>query len=241
MLALGQAEREVFSTALQQNSHITIEVPGVVPYGKVDVPRELVKFEKRTVVQNVREYTPNVIEPSFDIGRIVYSLLEHVYWHRSRRCRAWSMLFNFFSPSRLSHNTYANLITSKVLSLPLLVASTKVLIVPLSNLPTFVPIIRKISQNLRRLGISCRVDDSGASIGKRYARNDELGIPLGITIDFDTVKDDSITLRERDSTRQVRASIDEIIASIKSLVDNAETWDDVFKRLPEFLSQVGND
>ncbi|KAL3704113.1 Glycine--tRNA ligase 1, mitochondrial [Talaromyces marneffei ATCC 18224] len=128
-----------------------------------------------------------------------------------------------------------------VLSLPLLVASTKVLIVPLSNLPTFVPIIRKISQNLRRLGISCRVDDSGASIGKRYARNDELGIPLGITIDFDTVKDDSITLRERDSTRQVRASIDEIIASIKSLVDNAETWDDVFKRLPEFLSQVGND
>lgn len=125
--------------------------------------------------------------------------------------------------------------------MPLLVAPTKVLIVPLLSQPAFVPIIRKISQGLRRLGISCRVDDSGASIGKRYARNDELGIPLGITIDFDTVKDDSITLRERDSTRQVRASIDEIIASIKSLVDDVETWDDVFKRLPEFISQGGDE
>jgi glycyl-tRNA synthetase len=125
--------------------------------------------------------------------------------------------------------------------LPLLVAPTKVLIVPLSSQPAFVPVTRKVSQSLRRLGISCRVDDSGASIGKRYARNDELGIPLGITIDFDTVKDDSITLRERDSTRQVRASIDEIIASIKSLVDDAETWDDVFKRLPGFISQGGDE
>lgn len=81
LLALGQEEREVFSTVLRQNSHITIDVPEA-PGGKFDVSQELVKFEKRTVVQNVREYTPNVIEPSFGIGRILYSLLEHVYWHR---------------------------------------------------------------------------------------------------------------------------------------------------------------
>jgi glycyl-tRNA synthetase len=81
LLALGQEEREKFSTILRQNSHITIDVPEA-PGGKVDVSQELVKFEKRTVVQNVREYTPNVIEPSFGIGRILYSLLEHVCWHR---------------------------------------------------------------------------------------------------------------------------------------------------------------
>jgi glycyl-tRNA synthetase len=127
------------------------------------------------------------------------------------------------------------------LSLPLSVAPTKVLIVPLSNQQTFIPVIRRVSQRLRQFGISCRVDDSGASIGKRYARNDELGIPFGITIDFDTIKNDSITLRERDSTKQVRASVSDIVQSIKSLVDNQEVWDDIFKRLPEFISQGGDD
>lgn len=81
LLALGQAECEAFSAVLQQNSHITIDVPEALG-GKVDVPQELVKFEKRTVIQNIRDYTPNVIEPSFGIGRILYCLLEHVYWHR---------------------------------------------------------------------------------------------------------------------------------------------------------------
>lgn len=127
------------------------------------------------------------------------------------------------------------------MSLPLSVAPTKVLIVPLSNQQAFIPIVRRVSQRLRQLGISSRVDDSGASIGKRYSRNDELGIPLGITIDFDTLKDDSITLRERDSTKQVRASISDVVQSIKGLVDNQEVWDDVFKRLPEFISQGGDD
>jgi glycyl-tRNA synthetase len=121
------------------------------------------------------------------------------------------------------------------------VAPTKVLIVPLSNQQKFIPIARKVSQRLRQLGISCRLDDSGASIGKRYARNDELGIPLGITIDFDTIKDDTITLRERDSTQQVRASQLDVICAIRNLVDNEETWDDVSKRLPEFLGQSGDD
>jgi glycyl-tRNA synthetase len=91
---------------------------------------------------------------------------------------------------------------NQVLSLPLSVAPTKVLIVPLSSNPTLDPIVRKISQRLRRLGISSRLDSSGASIGKRYSRNDELGIPLGITVDFDTAKDGSITLRDRDTTSE---------------------------------------
>ena len=60
---------------------------------------------------------------------------------------------------------------------------------------------------LKRRGISHRVDDAAGSIGRRYARTDEVGIPFGITIDFDTVKNASITLRERDSTRQVRLSV----------------------------------
>jgi glycyl-tRNA synthetase len=94
-----------------------------------------------------------------------------------------------------------------------------------------------VSQSLRALGVSNRVDDSSASIGKRYSRNDELGTPLGITVDFDTVKNGTITLRDRDTTKQVRASESEILDAARSIVEGTSTWSDVSKRLPEFLGQ----
>ena len=118
-----------------------------------------------------------------------------------------------------------------------MVAPTKVLIVPLSNHADFKPFISKLTTKLRRIGIANKTDDSSASIGKRYSRNDELGTPLGITIDFQTVKDSTVTLRDRDSTEQVRASEDEICAAIKSLCEGEETWKDVQKRLPAFEGQ----
>lgn len=90
---------------------------------------------------------------------------------------------------------------------------------------------------LRRLGVPSKIDDSSASIGKRYARNDELGTPFGITVDFQSVKDDTFTLRDRDTTKQVRSSADEICNAVKALVDGDETWDDVRQRLPEFVGQ----
>lgn len=87
------------------------------------------------------------------------------------------------------------------------------------------------------MGVSSRVDDSSASIGKRYARNDELGTPFGVTVDFQSVKDNTFTLRDRDTTKQVRASEEEILRAIKSLVDGDETWADILQRLPEFTGQ----
>lgn len=87
------------------------------------------------------------------------------------------------------------------------------------------------------MGIANKIDGSSASIGKRYSRNDELGTPLGITIDFQTIKDNTVTLRDRDSTKQVRADEKQIVAAVKSLVEGEETWDDIRKRLPEFVGQ----
>ncbi len=56
--------------------------------------------------------------------------------------------------------------------------------------------------------MSHKVDDSSGSIGRRYARTDEIGIPLGITIDFDTLPNPhSATLRDRDSMKQIRAPV----------------------------------
>ena len=129
-------------------------------------------------------------------------------------------------------NNYA-----QILSFPPAIAPTKVLLVPLSSHQSFQPLMQRLTTRLRRLGVSNRVDDSSASIGKRYSRNDELGTPFGITVDFQSVKDNTFTLRDRDTTKQVRASEDEICKAIKNLVDGEETWEDVRQRLPEFVGQ----
>jgi len=117
------------------------------------------------------------------------------------------------------------------------VAPTKVLLVPLSTHTSFKPLTQRLTTKLRKLGVSNRVDDSSASIGKRYARNDELGTPFGVTVDFQSVQDNTFTLRDRDTTKQVRATEDEILQAVKSLVEGDETWEDIRKRLPEFTSQ----
>lgn len=79
--ALTQDVREKLSLELEKTGKIQVDVPGVGD-GKVDVDKDLIKIEKRTRIEHTREYTPNVIEPAFGIGRILYSLLEHVYWSR---------------------------------------------------------------------------------------------------------------------------------------------------------------
>ena len=85
----------------------------------------------------VREYTPNVIEPSFGLGRILYTLLEHSYWSREQDVERGVSLgiyqFILSNPDR-----------SQVLSLPPLVAPTKVLIVPLSANKEFEPLVREV-------------------------------------------------------------------------------------------------
>lgn len=79
--ALSQELREKLAIDLEKNGKIEVDVEGVGS-GKVELDQDIVKIEKRTRVENVREYTPNVIEPSFGIGRILYSMIEHVYWAR---------------------------------------------------------------------------------------------------------------------------------------------------------------
>lgn len=103
------------------------------------------------------------------------------------------------------------------------------------------PIIRRLSSRLRALGITNNVDSYSASIGKRYARNDELGTPLGITVDFDTVANGTITLRERDTTAQVRGSEDEVLHAVNNLVQGVESWLQVTQRLPPFSTQGQDD
>jgi glycyl-tRNA synthetase len=98
-------------------------------------------------------------------------------------------------------------------------------------------LVKTLGTKLRKLGVSNRVDDSSVSIGKRYSRNDELGTPLGITVDFQSIKDDTITLRDRDTTKQVRSDLETICKAVKEITDGDKSWADIAKELPEFTKQ----
>ena len=86
---------------------------------------------------------------------------------------------------------------------------THTVILPFSH--TIKPLKDVISvpaaDGLRCLHISHKIDDSSGSIGRRYARTDEVGVPFGVTVDFDTIQSSTATLRERDSMQQIRAKV----------------------------------
>ncbi|XP_031818549.1 glycine--tRNA ligase [Sarcophilus harrisii] len=101
------------------------------------------------------------------------------------------------------------------------------------------PRVPVTAEALTRNGVSHKVDDSSGSIGKRYARTDEIGIAFGITIDFDTVNKTphTATLRDRDSMRQIRAEITDLPKVVCSLANGTLTWADVEARYPLFEGQ----
>ncbi|KAG5642866.1 hypothetical protein DXG03_002011 [Asterophora parasitica] len=203
---LPEAELERLKGELAQGSAVVKSADGK----EFQLTPELVTIERKVFKQSIREYTPNVIEPSFGLGRILYTLLEHSFWAREQD------------------------VDRGVLSLPPVVAPTKVLIVPLSAREEFAPIVQEVSAKLRRAGVFSRVDDSNTSIGKRYARNDELGTPFGITVDFASVQNRTMTLRERDTTDQRIGSVDDVIAAVTDLVNGTIDWTQACERLPAY-------
>ncbi|CAG8442748.1 12311_t:CDS:10, partial [Acaulospora morrowiae] len=211
LLNLNEGQLDNLKKALEDGNGTTT-VPGV-DGNTYEVSSDFLTIQRKTITEHVREYIPNVIEPSFGIGRILYSLIEHVYWIREGDEQRG------------------------VLSFPPRVAPFKCLLVPLSNNPSFTDLVRNISAKLRKLNIAIKVDDSSNSIGRRYSRNDELGTPFAITIDFQSVNDDTVTLRERDTTKQIREKVDTILQVLKDLVEEDIAWEDVMKKYPTFTQQ----
>lgn len=203
-------QAEEFDKQLQGKDEHEVEVNEK----KFSLTKDMVNVKRYQKTLHVEELIPSVIEPSFGLGRIVYSLLEH----------------NFKVREGDEQRTY--------FSLPAAVAPYKCSILPLSNNASFLPHVQAVARAFSDEGISHTVDSSSVSIGKRYARTDEIGIPFGITIDFDSLKEPhTATLRERDSLEQVRAPLDKLPGIIKDLVSGKHNWTDVLKEYPRFVSQ----
>ncbi|CAD7006384.1 unnamed protein product [Ceratitis capitata] len=175
---------------------------------------EIISVKHSTKTVHVEDITPSVIEPSFGIGRIMYALLEQNF-----QCREGDEQRCYFT-------------------LPSVVAPLKCSILPLSNNAEFNPFIRQLSTALTKAELSHKVDDSSGSIGRRYARTDEIAIPFGITVDFDTLKEPhTVTLRDRDSLKQVRLGIDEVIDVVKNLSVGRVKWSQILEKYPVFDQQ----
>lgn len=81
LMASSQESREKLAKELTDNGKIALSVAGV-GNGSVEIPKEAIKIEFRKRTEHMREFTPNVIEPSFGIGRMLYALIEHNFWTR---------------------------------------------------------------------------------------------------------------------------------------------------------------
>ena len=87
-------------------------------------------------------------------------------------------------------------------------APVKAAVLPLSRNADLSPVARDLSAKLRR-SWNTDFDDAGA-IGRRYRRQDEVGTPFCVTVDFDTLQDQAVTVRERDAMTQERVSLDQV-------------------------------
>jgi len=168
----------------------------------------------RAEKKNMHEvkFTPSVIEPSFGIGRVLYSVLEHSFMQREGDEQRCVMMF------------------------PPCVAPIKVGIFRLLNNPQFDPIVERIRENLQNAGVVCKVDSSSGTVGRRYARADELGIPFGLTVDFQSLVDKAVTVRERNTMTQLRVPISALVGLLRDLCEELVTWEVVMTRYPVFYS-----
>ncbi len=90
----------------------------------------------------------------------------------------------------------------------------------------------EIQKQLTREGFTVEFDEAG-SIGRRYARADEAGIPLGITVDYDTLSEGTVTVRDRDSWRQVRSQITALPELLHKYFQNKINFEDLGKILED--------
>ncbi|CAG0915327.1 unnamed protein product [Notodromas monacha] len=180
-----------------------------------EITKEMIKISEIQEKISVEEFVPSVIEPSFGIGRIIYSLLEHSY-----KVRDEDEQRGYFT-------------------LPAIVAPFKCSVLPLSGADELQPLVQSLSNELRKAGVSHKIDDASGSIGKRYARTDEVAIPFGVTIDFDSVRISpaTVTLRERDSMDQIRLPLEDLARVVSDLSDGRTTWKEVEAKYPKFTQQ----
>ena len=168
---------------VQNKRKIFVELNG----NTIEIPENCYNIVETQEKMMGKKFVPHVIEPSFGIDRIIYFILEHNY-----------------NEIRKKGEEY------RILKLSPQIAPIKTGVFPLINNKKLVNIAKDIDKLLRNKGIETYYD-VGGTIGRRYARMDEIGTPFCITVDHDALNDKKVTIRDRDTAQQERINYEKLI------------------------------
>ena len=147
-----------------------------------------VKPNKKTVKETGEWYIPHVIEPAFGIDRIIWHVIDHAYVEQEKNDELYTVM-------RLSSD----------------IVPVDVAVFPLFEKDGMETLARDLHQRFcMKSGFISMYDGSG-SIGRRYARADEIGVPICITVDHQSLEDGTVTVRDRDTGEQYRTKPESII------------------------------
>ncbi|MGD8545975.1 MAG: glycine--tRNA ligase [Candidatus Bathyarchaeota archaeon] len=150
--------------------------------GKYEILPEYLEIKQRKIKERGIRFIPHVVEPSFGSDRLVYVALEYAHCVKDDRT---------------------------VMRFPRDIVPIQLGIYPLVGKDGLPEKASQVYKMLLEEGFIIEYDEAG-SIGRRYARADEIGISLGITVDYQTLDDGTVTVRDRDSWKQVRTKIKEL-------------------------------
>lgn len=184
--ALQDVEASQIAESFEENDMYEIEADGNIYQLKPD----LIDFQEMEETVRGEKIFPHVIEPSYGIDRIIYSVLLHCYQEEGDRT---------------------------LLHLPADIAPVEVNIFPLVNKEPLAEIAMQIKDQMRINGFIAEYDSSG-TIGRRYARSDEIGVPFAVTVDHQTMEDNTITIRNRDDSKQVRIPVRDVYQVMNDLI-----------------------
>ena len=169
----------------------------------VTVPTAVAGFEVTTETIQGEHLLPHVIEPSFGIDRLLYTVITHAY-----------------REDELAGEERA------YLELPPAIAPTFVGVFPLMARDGLAERATDLATELREAGFAVAYDEAG-SIGRRYRRQDEVGTPYCLTVDYDTLDDETVTIRDRDTAAQRRIPIDGLADLLADLRAGDRRFEDV--------------
>ncbi len=169
-----------------------IEICGVHDRGSYDLMRHQEYSGKKLSILNIngQDEIPHILEIAFGVGRVMYSLLESSFNVKDEKNR---------------------------LSLPYHISPIDVAIFPLVKKDGLTEIALQLNRTLLEEGFTSVFDEKG-SIGKRYARMDEIGTSFCITIDYDFFDDQTVTIRERDSGKQERLKLVDVGTELRKRI-----------------------
>ncbi|MFY1110849.1 MAG: glycine--tRNA ligase [Methanosarcinaceae archaeon] len=241
-----KGKAKAVSEALKQLSEAELnqtEIKVTVDGEEVSVSSDMVEFAEETVKVSGEAVVPHVIEPSYGIDRIFYGTMEHAFEEEDVAAKETDSGLKGSGEAKEGDSETAVETGGKaegkadaeteeetrlVMRFSSAVAPVQVAVLPLLTRKELADPAKEILAKFREKNLLVAYDDSG-TIGRRYRRNDEIGTPYSVTVDYTTLEDKTVTIRDRDSMRQIRAPVEGIEDVLYELIYRGRSFESAGK------------